>query len=70
MNKLGILKWGDYPGLFQGAQCNKGPHKREAEITIREGDAMMSRGWSDEAISQGLGAVSRRCNRRRNRFSP
>lgn len=70
MNKLGILKWEDYPGLFQWAQCNKGSYKREAEITVREGGVMMSRGWSDESISQGVGAVSRRCNRIRNRFSP
>lgn len=56
MVKLGILKWGDYPGLYQWAQCNKGPYKGEAEITVRGEDAMMSTSWSDEAISQGLGA--------------
>lgn len=28
--KLGSLKWGDYPGLSNWAQCNhKGPYKEE-----------------------------------------
>ena len=36
MIKLGILRQGEYPGLFTWAQCNhKGPYKREAEVGVK-----------------------------------
>ena len=49
------MRWGDYPGLFRGTQCNhKGPYKRAAGGSkAKEGDGIIEaevgmKGFEDE----------------------
>lgn len=64
--KLGLLRWGGYPGLSRGAQCNhKGPSIREAGEPVAKKEMLLQKQklecWAlemeDGARSQGMPAA-------------